>query len=412
MMFIKFDLIILLNYTLVTMSHTSQHFGKGINTAIFTPRTLNSKSGLRACLGAHNKDPQRKWYGVYSQNGEKIDPSQLSFCEFCGENGFTAKEVFPITKKEFPFVTQELSCDAPITEKYKSIIGDKRCVYVGGIKFNVNIIDEADKVWSPILKIPTDLGINAASKGVLLAPIPSMSYWEFVVKADDAGLYNESQYYYKVKCTFEDGRSIIIQDQQGNTDYYTPMKGGMVSVNSYKTGHGNRFFFQAPSKIEIDANIEPIHNNSSNKLFITVTIYEKKDKGLDTTRGPTLGSYPFRDGSVDHDHNMGTTRGYSGGSNFGTTGYSTGVITEKVNATFTQVKQVYCIIQLVNNEDDSEKEYMSRKIQDQVDIYKQTILDNMISQRDALDFKIKKLQEEWSTRSIIFSREEQLDYLI
>ena len=66
----------------------------------------------------------------------------------------------------------------------------------------------------------------------------------------------------------------------------------------------------------------------------------------------------------------------------------------------------------MNNEDDSEKEYMSRKIQDQVDIYKQTILDNMISQRDALDFKIKKLQEEWSTRSIIFSREEQLDYLI
>lgn len=373
------------------MSHTSQHFGKGVDTSVFTPRTLNSKSGLRACLGPHKKNPHRKWYGVYSENGEKIDPSQLSFCEFCGENGFTAKEVFLITKKEYPFITNELSCDAPITEKYKSLIGDKRCVYFNGIKFNVNITDEADKMWSPILKIPTEQGINAASKGVLLAPIPSMSYWEFVVKADEEGKYYDSKYYYKVKGVFGDGRTITIQDQHGNTDYYTPMKRGVISVNSFETGYGHRFFFQAPSKIEIETNINPIHNNSSNKLFLTVTIYEKQEHSYpkSETQDPTC---------------RGTTRGYSGGSNFGTSGYSMGVITEKGNTNFRQVESIDCIIQLVNNEDDSEKEYMSKKIQDQVDAYKQQEIDNLIRQRNALDFKINKLLEERSTRSVFLSK--------
>lgn len=391
---------------------TDQHFGIGVDTSIFTPKILNSKGELRACLGSHNKAPNRKWYGITNpENGMRINPYDISFCEFCGNNGFKSNEIFEITDQEYPFIIPKLSCDSPITEKYKSIIGDKRCVYMNGIKFNVNITDESDKIWSPILKIPTEQGINAASKGVLLAALPSMSYWEFVVKADEDGSYYNDKYYYKVKGKFEDGRDITVMDQKGNTNYYTPMKGGMVSVNSYKSGYGNRFFFQAPSKLEIDESIEPIHNNSSNKLFLEVTIYEKQEIYQSRGGGVMRGG----DGGKWRGSNGGVTRGgggYAGGSNFGTSGYSEGVITKNVNANFIKINSINCIIQLVNNEDDSEREYMSRKIQDQVDRHTQMEIATMISQRNILDFKINKLQEERSTRDVIFSKKEQLNCLV
>ena len=47
---------------------------------------------------------------------------------------------------------------------------------------NVNITDMDDEEWAPVTKLKTPEAIKAEEVGVLLADVPTMSYWEFVIR--------------------------------------------------------------------------------------------------------------------------------------------------------------------------------------------------------------------------------------
>ena len=86
------------------------------------------------------------------------------------------------------------------------------------IKFNVNIVNESDTEWSPVLKLPTEKSLLAERDNVLLANIPSGSYWEFVIKGDEKGVYYSKDYFFKVKAHSGNGvnkREIKIVNQSG-----------------------------------------------------------------------------------------------------------------------------------------------------------------------------------------------------
>ena len=350
-------------------STTKQFFGQHVDTSLFSPSTRNSMGLLRCCSGITDSEPRKpeKWYGIVDKNtGEKIDPKTISICDHCKLKSFDDSEVYNVTEEDYPGLIQNLECDIPVTERVKKYIGDRRSVFIGGIKFNVNITDMKDEEWAPVTKLRTPEAMKAEKIGVLLADVPTMSYWEFVIKGDeDSHLYTDENYI-QVKATDGTGRVIKIADQNGITNFVTPIVGGMVRVNAYDTTPDNRFFFQAPSGIETANKLEASHNKQSNKIFITVSIFRKE-----TIVDPPVTSHPkplYRGGGCGNGGAGGLTRGgaYTGGSNFAASGKSNVANTRKVNARFIKIKEVEGIIQLVNNESEDERIYMTKKIQDTI----------------------------------------------
>ena len=381
------------------MDHqASNHFGAFADTSIFTPQTLSSKGDLRCCVGSSGKS--KVWYGII-KNEKYANPNYIAFCEFCTKNVINfVEQTYPITEEDYPGLSKRLRCDTLKSRKCIDFIGnDFRTLRHGGIKFNVNITDEDDKEWSPITKLQTDYAIEAAKTGVLLANIPTMNHWEFVVKGDDAiqvGLditnkinYYTTEHYFKVEAKDGTGRSIVIEDTNGNSNFYTPMIGGEVRVNSYKPGTGNRFFFQAPAiEGEVNAGIAASHNNESNKIFLKIGIYEKIETREVLSAGPK-----WRGGGSSN--NL-----FTGGSNFATSGTSTTFSTIKTSAKFILRKTVHGIIQLINNESEEERLYMARKLQTQVDN----------SERDSIEaFNSNSRQKKFVQRS---NRSKMLSMLI
>jgi hypothetical protein len=314
---------------------------------------------LRCCSGISNSESRKPetWYGIVDKNtGEKIEPKTISICDYCKVKSFDDSEVFVVNDEEYPGLIPYLACAIPVTERVKGYIGDRRSVFIGGIKMNLNITDMGDEEWAPVTKLRTPEAMKADKIGVLLADVPTMSYWEFVIKGDeDSPLYSDENYI-QVKATDGTGRVIKIADQNGITNFVTPIVGGMVRVNAYDTTSDNRFFFQAPSSIETANKLEASHNKQSNKIFITVSIFRKE-----TIVDPPVATRPkplYRGG--------GGGGAYSGGSNFAASGKSNVANTRKVNARFIKIKEVEGIIQLVNNESEEERIYMTKKIQDTI----------------------------------------------
>ena len=351
---------------------TKSFFGQNVDTSLFSPSTRNSAGFLRCCSGISNSESRKPetWYGIFDKDtGEKIEPKIISICDYCKHKSFDDSEVFEVKDEEYPGLIPYLACDIPVTERVKEHIGDRRSVFIGGIKINVNITDMEDEEWAPVTKLLTPEAKKAEAVGVLLADVPTMSYWEFVIKGDeDSHLYTEENYF-KVEAKDGTGRVIKIADQNGNTNFVTPIVEGMTRVNSYDTAPDNRFFFQAPSSLEVENKLEASHNKQSNKIFITVSIFRKE------TIEPVVGSPNeprYRGGGgLTRGGGSGLTRGggggaYTGGSNFAASGKSNVFNTRKVNARFIKIKEVEGIVQLVNNESEEERIFMTKKIQDTI----------------------------------------------
>lgn len=405
------------------MSGTTEHFGNGLDLSVFTPRKLGSKGQLRSCIGSNTTSGTRKWYGCYDRRGVTISPNRLSFCEFCGENGFKPIEVFEVTDTNYPGLSSSLVCDSPNTNLVTELVGDHRTVRYCGVKINGNVIDQPDRVWSPILLIPDDSSKSAAESGVLRLPVPSGSYWEFVVQMDDKGRYNSIDYCYKITVETGDGRSIVKMDQSGNSKYYTPY-GRQIRINSYNSGEGSRFFFQAPAQVEVDGGIAAGHNLKSNIFKITVTVHTKVDLCSKCTRDVYHSGLCFdchrqqerenevrRSGVVfrGSSETRGATRGgvakgYSGGSNFSTSGYSEHAQTTRVRSRFPVVETINLTLQLVNNESEDERMHVTRIIQGQNDSWRE----GEIKKREA---ELERLRI-GSVRSEVLSHPEQAVHLI
>lgn len=389
------------------MSTISEHFGDGVATTIFSPERKSHMGKLRCCIGKDNMDSSIKWYGYINKSGRRINPNSISFCEFCGENYFKESERFLITESEYPNMTKNLVCDAPYTDKCLEYGINKRCIQFRGLRFNINLVHPTDDdIWRPTMKIPTEVGMRASQNGVGIFPVPTGSYWEFVIRGDPNGLYSGSDYYFKIKkAVFGDGRSVTVTDQHGNSNIVIPTNWGQLIINSYKTGvEGQRFCYMAPSDLEKDHYLEATHNNESNKLLITVSIHKKIM--LDPEPIYRGGSGVTRGGSGVTRGGSGVTKGgsYTGGSNFASTGYSSNIQTRKVNATFPEIDRVDIIVQLVNNESEEERLYTTRLIQEQVDIEKERKIERMRSEIDRLS--------QQDIRSAIIGHNEQQSLLI
>jgi hypothetical protein len=258
------------------------------------------------------------------------------------------------------------------------------------------------------MRIPTEQGASASKGGVGIFPVPSMSYWELSVRGDPNGRFKGSNLYFKVKSAkFGDGRVVKITNQMGSTNFYTPLEGSLMTINSYLTGvQGQRFFFVAPSTLEKANKLEADHNNESNKLYLTFSIHKKVDWNPEPE--PV-----FRGGGGYRGIAKGATRGsYNGGSNFAASGNSSNVSTRRVNATFPEIEEISAIIQLVNNEPEEELIHVTKVIQEQVDGEKQRKIDALLKQKEMIDIQIQELMGTESARSTVFGQTDQESLLL
>ena len=390
---------------------TSHHFGKGIDTSIFTPNRTTSMGDSIGCIGHNKHNTKAQWFG-YINNGTRIDPHSLTFCNFCAKNYFTTEQVFEVLDTDYPYLKPKLVCDTPITDVCLKYGIDKRCVHYRGIRFNVNLIDESNKVWIPTMIIPTEAGSKASYNGVGIFPIPTMCYWEFVVKIDPNGKYNYGDYYLKIKkAQFGDGRMVNVSNKHGNTNIFTPASTNLI-INSYKTGvAGERFFFVSPPKLEIDHGLEAEHNNESNKLYLTISIHKKVMNRVLEEEVVYRGGPPKKETSNPFKSPTIGSPGYTGGSNFGASGYSSNLDTHTVDATFPEVDSIDIIVQLVNNQSQEELISANRIVQAQVDAETHKKISKLEHKRNLITKQIDELRNP-TDRSKLFGHLAQSQLLI
>ena len=355
------------------------HFGKGVDTSIFTPKRQDS-NGKNICCNNNSL----KWFGLIN-NGNKTNPLDGSpyFCDFCASNYFKPTEIYELDEG----LSLEYSCCTKNTLLCIDYGINRRCINMNGISVNINITHPTnDSDWAPTMYIPTEKGLSAAKSGVGLFPLPSMCYWEFVVKGTKNGKYYDDDYYFKVKSAkFGDGRNIIIKNKVNNTNIFYKTKDSLLIVNSYESGNPNsRFFYQAPSNLETENGIEADHNCESNKLYLDISIFKQE---MDYEKKEPI----YRGGSS-----------YKGGSNFAATGESSTIKTKALDKNITQVDSVQFIIQLVNNEKEEELINLSSKIQTQVENKTQKDIEELLKERGIIDQKIKFLREKSSERFNLF----------
>jgi len=399
------------------MTSTQSHFGQGFKSKDYTITRTDINGVPLFCLGKNKNSPHSKWYG-YIMDGQRISPYQLSFCSSCGIRNFTRDEVFEITPTEYPNIIQSLVCDTPHTDICRNKFGiDRRCIHKQDMRVNVNAIERDSDNWSPLMTIPTEKGTHALAGGVGLYSIPSMTYWECVMRGDPRGKYNgDRNIYFKLKkAYFGDGRVVSVTNHEGNSNFYTPI-GDTLIINSYKTGvSGQRFFYAAPSKLETDNGLESSHNNKSNILYITISICRKVS--IEEEKESSSEDEEDEDDGIQY-RGGGTSKGgaskYSGGSNFAADGYSSNIKTRKVNARFDEIETVDIIIQLVNNQSDVELEMLAREAQQQVDQSKEDEIAKLLVERDIIDSKIAELRRNTAQiqRTSILSHKSQSKLLL
>ena len=365
------------------MSTATEHFGKGVDTSKFTPSMLSSTGQQRCCTGGERTMPESRWYGVKTKSGERYPASILSFCQYCGENAFKASEVFEIREEDYPGLKSSLVCDAPYTKKYIDIVGNRRCVLrpftlpngkTGRMQFNVNVTDEKDVEWTPVLLGATPSDEAAATAGTLRAKIPTHSYWQFVVQpySRDVDDLPDNLYFKIASAKFKDGREVKVTDQRGSTNFVTPLVNssrnpGQIIVKGYRTGvSGQNFFFVAPAEQEKDAGLAADHDCMSNILELVISIHQG-----------------VREEPVIYRGGGGLTRGggkLTGGSNFGASGFSENVKTSgTVRLEF--LDQVACTIQLVNDETNSERLHFAKMVEDQTQAWRDSEVDRLERER-------------------------------
>ena len=351
----------------------------GVNVPLnnFGPKMRGSKNQLRCCIGNNYIDPGMcKWYGIYNkETGEKVPFSKFTLCSFCGENAFSADEVYPISEHEMQKFCQDyeknnvclgplrFQCDMNASSRHlqkEYNLLSRKVTVKNGMQLNVNLLNPTNSNEWCSTHVPNAEDAKAAQKnGCHIASIPSCCGWEMILKLDPDGMYGESNYCFQIKEIRDGaGRKVSITDGTGRSDFYTPF-GGEMPVRGYETGKtGEKFFFVAPTQNQKVSGDIADHHGESSKFDITVTIHKKVPR-----------KQVYRGLSKDTDEryrgfgatrSFGATRGYNGGTNFSGGGYNGNVNTTYVDADFHYVDEVKMALQLVNMEADEELEYSSQ----------------------------------------------------
>ena len=93
----------------------------------------------------------------------------------------------------------------------------------------------------------------------------------------------------------------------------------------------------------------------------------------------------------------------TGGSNFSADGYSQTASTTRINARFIYITSVSTIIQLVNNEDERQKKYMSDMIRHQVTDYCEAQIEKLLRNANVSISRFRNLNEPRFRSSIIIA---------
>jgi len=335
---------------------------------MFTPLLFGLGDSRRCCTGPH-KDPTGDWYG-YIRCGTRVPPATLSFCGHCARNAFSPEEVFEITHAEYPRLGPMLVCDTYQNDVLKNFgLLNRRKMEYNGFEFGVNGVDRLDDdSFVPLVTLPEKREVM--SGGTLIILCPSKIYWEFTVNPNK--MFWSKNNHFKVSARFGDGRVVEILSKSGSSNFVSPCHGGFINVNAYKPGEGHRFFFDVPSDAEREAGLAASHDKESNKLYITIEVFE------DVT--PPAPVYRCDDGGA-------TRGGAQGGTNYAAAGHSESFTTSKMNWKLKLVKSFDVRIQLVNTESQEELEYMSGLVQTSIETKRQDEIERKLAE-------LKLLQEQ------------------
>lgn len=340
----------------------------------FTPFLPGLGGSRRCCTGKH-KDPTGDWYG-YIRCGTRVPPATLSFCDHCAKNAFSQEEVFKITHSEYPGLVPMLVCDTYQNDVLKNFgLLNRRKMQYMGFEIGVNAVDPRDDdSFVPLVTLPEKREVMSGGTGIFLCP--SKMYWEFTVNPNK--MFWSKNNHFKVSARFGDGRVVEILSKSGSSNFVSPCHGGLINVNAYKPGKGHRFFFDVPSDAEREAGLAASHDKQSNKLYITVEVFEDVTPPAPvyrdgaTYRGGATRGGATRGGGDDATYRGGATRGGAqGGTNYAAAGHSEGFSTTKRNWKLVPVKKIEVRIQLVNTESQEELEYMSGLVQTSIETKRQ-----------------------------------------
>jgi hypothetical protein len=429
------------------MTSTHEHFGTGAGKMALPLDTPDTKGNRRTCIGNNVHNSSIEWYGYIGDDGERISPRDLSFCQFCGTNNFTPDRVFLVTSAEYPGLIPNLVCDTTETNNCLKYGIDTRCLHYGGFRVNVNLINQDDTVWTSVTRIPTPKAMEAARSGVHIVGVPTSMGWELSIKGDPNGKYRHSDLLYKIKeAKFGDGRKVKVTDTRGSTNFYTSFQSNTgIRFNGYG-GENTRFVFWKPSAMEKSHGLQATHDGESNKLYLTLSIHREVKKprlsilrqcyeeggyrdggssqmrgGAPQTRG---GGSQMRGGgsqtrgggdTVKGGQTRGQAKGgspYGGGSNFSSHGNTFHTQTTVVDSTFPEVEDpVEMIVQLVNNESEEELIHFTRQLQSQVDGAKREEIEQMEKEKAQLEASLIE-KRKVDARSKLFGHSEQEAHLM
>lgn len=425
------------------MTSTHEHFGSGAGKMALPLDTPDTEGNRRTCIGNNVHNSSIKWYGYIGDDGEKVNVSDLTFCQFCGGNNFPPDRVFLVTEQDYPSrLMPMLVCDTSQTANCLKYGIDSRCLHYGGFRVNVNLINQDDTAWTPVTRIPTPNAMTAARSGVHIVGVPTSMGWELSIKGDPNGKYRHSDLLYKIKeAKFGDGRKVKVTDTRGSTNFYTSFQSNTgIRFNGYG-GENTRFVFWKPSNKEKSHGLQAAHNGESNKLYLTLSIHRevKKPKpqpqptydcyeeggyrggGAPQMRG---GAPQMRGGGSQMRGGEGTSKGgqtrgqekggfsYGGRSNFSSQGNTFHAQTTVVDSTFPEVEDpVEMIVQLVNGEPEEELIHFSRQLQSQVDGAKRDEIGRMEKEKARLEAALIE-KNKVDARSKLFGHSEQEAHLM
>merc|ERR1711934_1197358 len=223
----------------------ASHIGIELPLHKFGPNRRGSKGQRIFCPGTSYIDPSTcSWYGCYhKESGDKIPFSEVTLCKSCAENAFHAQEVYPISQDEMENFVAERCYSSPINfqcDMHDRVslkkLGylDRKVTCKNGMQISINQVSPTDtNEWCPAVIPNTESAKHAQKNGVHVAQLVSHSGWEMVLKIDPDGMYNETDYCFKIEKIIDAaGRKVSVTSSNGRSDFYTKV-GSVCCVRGY-----------------------------------------------------------------------------------------------------------------------------------------------------------------------------------
>lgn len=308
-------------------------------------------------------------YGIIA-HGRQIPLEEISFCEYCAKK-LPVDRIYKGPKYDIQDQTKQClhgswyTCDCSYTDKLLKYGMDERCLHYDGYRVTVNIVDpKISNLWRPTTKLASRPK-TADENGVLISNLPSGCHYEISISTDPK--YYNDKYAFKITdMKFGDGKVVTYANVPTQEGYSNIMhhqeKGISTFISSFHSLKDNtRFYFQRMTSEEESSGMSPEHYNKSNKIFITIGLYEiiRKPK-------PVYRSSQVVDDCIEEKCVMRGSKSSNvgGGATYSTDGKSFEINAKEAQDTYSKypIKTTEISIQLVNDESNEQLKEVSKKI--------------------------------------------------